>query len=525
MGCRTADWHTHKAATTAEMATGADELGMKIAGPTSLLPEQTTTFEFRGPYEGQLVITPDAKTALGSSEAEAVCNGAGQAVNLTKGSGAIALYATNCRDEIGGVGFNVDMPDECRRQASPPGHTDFEYTSAEEPVPTTEQTTPQQTVPECVRDSTNPSNNQQGQNTGNGNSDNSGGNGGGNKPGGHEYYIGGGGYHVGAGETATEPTGSEEISLEVDYLMLDEVGPYHVLAWWPTVQGAQHFRVVVEAQGTPRAGAGTLPAAGWKVPYGASYAGRMHSIVFGGEGTGLWPGGTYQVRVQAIGPNGDYGPMSEAKTVTTYHATELGAVTNIRASERQGGQAGFVTINWDRSPGQDSSLRDRQDSVVVQYKKAGESYIASRTARVDRHGGGLRTPLKAFTPRLEQSTEYCFRITPKRVNMPDGEPAELCYTTRELQPPPKPTIENIERSGGWLAINFKTNVVFDSVKVLLTAEGNTMTRTIEEEGYAYSSYIRIGAIPTNRSYCIQLTGFVGDGASKLEGEPSDEVCE
>ncbi len=498
-----------------EMATGSDELGMRIAGPTSLLPEQTTSFEFRGPYEGQLVITPDANTALGGSEADAVCSGASQAVNLTKGSGTTTLYATNCRDEIGGIGFDVDMVDECRRNASPTGRTTFGYTSSEDPVPTTQQPTPQQTAPQCVPGTTTPGNNQQqGQNPGNGGGDTQQ-----NSP--IKYNMPGAAHDLPPDRVADPLTGTEQADLAVTSMMADEMGPFHIAVWWKAVPGAAHYRVLVEG------GNGGFPADGWEVPFSDSFRGRSHSVIIGGEGVGGFaPGARVTVRVQAVDQYGNHGPPSAPKTLNTYAYRELGAVQNLRVYEPRGGQPGYVRVKWNKAPGQESSIGTRQDSVAIQWRKENEQYSEARTIGVATRMGRAKDPFEAYPPRLEMGQTYHFRVTPKRTYMPDGTPAEATITLPPATPPPAPTITDVTRKEGdkWVTINFDADLSYDSLKVHVKSETFETTYTIDEEKRSYCCLVRF-VVFRNDSYCFRVAGVTGEGANAMQGEFSEAMCE
>ena len=160
------------------MATGSEELGMNILGPTYLHMQETTAFEAAGPYQGRLEITPDQNTALGATE-NISCDGAGQQLNLTKGSGPLALYAKNCSIHPGEVAFSITMPDECRRNASPPGISYWGLNMAEGDAPLS--VTPNNNA-NC--DCSNQGNGGGGNNGGNGGNGGGGNGGGGNSGGG-----------------------------------------------------------------------------------------------------------------------------------------------------------------------------------------------------------------------------------------------------------------------------------------------------------------------------------------------------
>ena len=508
-----------------EMATGSEELGLKIAGPSSLLPSQTTMLEFRGPYEGQLSLSPDAHTALGASEAEAVCSGAGQPLNLTKGSGTLALYATNCRDEIGGIAFDVDMADECRRHASPAGRTTFEYSSSEHAIPTTQPSTPEQTAPQCVPAP--PANNQQqGQSPASGNPSNSGGGGYNSQQNSQQsspikYNMPGAAHDLPADSLADPLTGIERADLAVTGMMADEMGPYHIAVWWESVPGAEHVRVLVEG------GNGEFPANGWKVPFWDSVRGRSYSVIIGGEGVaGFAPGTTLTVRVQAVDYHGNYGPPSAPKTVKTYPYRELGAVQNLQVYDPPGGQPGYVRVKWNRAHGQQASIGTRQDSVSVQWRKSNEEYSEARTVGVAWRMGRAHDPFEAYPPRLEHGHTYHFRVTPKRTYMPDGTPAEATITLPPATPPAPPTLTGVRRTSEdkWVIINFKADISFDSVKLHVKSDLLDVTYDIDEERKAYCCLVSTAVNP-NDKFCYRIAGVTGEGANALQGEFSEEMCE
>ncbi len=491
------------------MATGSEELGMNILGPTYLLMQETTEFQAAGPYQGRLEITPDQNTALGATE-NISCDGAGQQLNLTKGSGPLALYAKNCSIHPGEVAFSITMPDECRRNASPPGISYWGMNMAEGDAPLS--VTPNNGNCDCTS--------QSGGTLGSGSGGSSGG--GGNSGGGSKHQVG-------AGDTASAPSGALDNNLAISYLMGHEKGPYHLTLWWPTVQGARSYRILIEHTQPLRPGASPFPAEGYSVGYSETYRGRMHYTDLGGESYGtFWPGVTVKVRVQAVGEGGNYGPPSGEVRITTHPYAELGAVQNLAASEyaSTANPPGFVKVTWTKAPGQHATLWRRfGEGAVILYKKDGEAYSQSRQARMAWDANMSRTPFHATTPRLEPGTRYCFQVTPFRANMPDGEPAETCYTTQTIEAPGAPEITGIERDGAYMDIRWDSDAVFDAVKLKFTSTQGDIDATVDEEGYQYGGYVRWGALPTGRKYCVSIAGVVGAGAGAQQGPFSEEVCE
>ncbi len=512
-----------------QMANGAQELGYTSPTGTFVRPDQTATLEFNGPYQGTLVISPEAETAIGTAE-DVTCASDGQDVTLEKGSGTLTFYAKNCGTIPDEIRFNVDMVDECRRPAQ---RTEFSVNINDGQQTYNSQCQTQQQQCNCQ-----PQNG--GGNTGGGSNTGGGNTGGGNTGGGNTGGGNTGGGNTGGGNTGggSWSPGSFAGGQNYDGTCTDagyagmrdapfaysgayERGPYQFQVGWSWAECEPEiglYRVHVEHDDTQELpdGVGALRKKVWEADTPGDVLTR---IMIGGQGvSGFGPGVTFKVRLEAVPVGETSGTMSDTVTVTTYETAELGAVGNIRLLPYSSGDLGLI---WDHAPGMDDSSHRNIDVQYysVEQRGAGGSYAHYKDTTRERVG----------LPQTAAGTELCFRVTAKRRGLSDGTPAEKCVTVPEItQIPPALTItKTLQIYSDKVGFHFSHKPPPDVYNVkaeLIFENGDTVSKEARSIMGAFRGYTGVRVALDGRAFCIRIAAVIGDGPRRVDGEFSAPRC-
>ena len=96
-------------------------------------------------------------------------------------------------------------------------------------------------------------------------------------------------------------------------------------------------------------------------------------------------------------------------------------------------------LRWGAAPGQPQTYQTKNtDYFIFEWREESQEYSLERTKNP---GPGFPTHVDVATdlgetsPILNADTLYYFRVTPRRTNMPDGDPAEIAYRTLPAEPP------------------------------------------------------------------------------------------
>ena len=323
-------------------------------------------------------------------------------------------------------------------------------------------------------------------------------------------------------------TGTLKSSLAVTGLNGQEIGPTKLDMWWNRTPEAYNYciRIKHANPASVPAGVGEFPEQGWAVSISTSWRHmNTHGAEIGGDDfSGFYAGGSFVVTVQGIDIDGNYGP-ADTHTMETHHSAELGAVRNLRAFERSYSETGQVSLQWDAAPGQPQHMQwHDSDSYILEWREDGQQYSPERTKYSSQGSGNFffKPPFGMSTPVLTPDTNYHFRVTPRRINMPDGDPAEVFYRTRALGPATI-TIGKVDVTGKvWMTVYVATDRSIQQMLISVRWEnGQVMEYTTEGGGWSWLERI---SMPPPGEICVKVLGVVGAGEDAVTGQWSDETC-
>ena len=323
-----------------------------------------------------------------------------------------------------------------------------------------------------------------------------------------------------------DATGSLDSSLAITYVYGEERGPTTLNVSWSRVPTAQKYCIHIQHSdpSTVPEGVAEFPEEGWTVWAHESFINidASGAEIGGDDFPGFYAGGEYLVTVQAIDDYGNYGPATSG-ALQTHQYKELGAVQNAAVYEDLFTLTGKVAVRWDAAPGQPKILQWRgEDDVIVEWREDGQDYSPERTVSMYYAAAYEGAPFVAYTPRLTPDTNYTFRITPKRINMPDGDPVEVVYRIRKLGPPTV-NIRRLEFTGiHWLSIFLESDRALDTTLVSVRLESGQVMEYSNERG-SYRWVFNITMQPPGET-CVKVTGIVGIGEDAVTGQWSDETC-
>ena len=331
------------------------------------------------------------------------------------------------------------------------------------------------------------------------------------------------GYTLTSDDDACSLTGEEKASLAMGQISGNELGPNGLRAWWRGAPGAIYYCLVVT---NPSGGLGGSPPDGWKVPDHLAWIGLdSYQVMVSGLG-GLVANGQYDVQVRAIDAAGDHGPLSRAVRIRTYPHDELGAVTDVRVVEYLEVLGyGAVRVYWGPAPGHYPGryLVEGKDRIKVEWRESGGTYSEANTAW---YGFYSNAPVVAFwyvtVGGLEPGETYDFRVTPYRINMPDGDPAEGTRTLSPLSAPSAPVLSSITVGQHYITLGVTLERAVDNLVLGLTNPNGFYTEF--DEGRKYLTSLLSVPRTAPGEACFKARGSVGSGASALTGPWSEEVC-
>ena len=324
-------------------------------------------------------------------------------------------------------------------------------------------------------------------------------------------------------------TGILKNSLAVKGLHGQEIGPTNLDMWWKGTPQAYKYcmRIHHANPAIVPDGVGEFPEQGWAVSISTSWRSLDHygAEIGGDDFPGFYPGGSFVVTVQAIDSDGNYGP-ADSHTIKTHHSAELGAVQNLRAFERSYAKTGHVSLRWDAAPGQPQKTQwHGVDSYIIEWREGHQEYSPERSKNTGDFNYGNYwndAPFGGGTPVLKADTLYYIRVTPQRINMPDGDPAEVVYRTRSFGPATV-TIRELEvTSKVWMYVYVATDRSIQQMLISVrSGDGYVMEYTTDGGG---SDWLETVGLPPVGEICVKVLGVVGTGEDAVTGQWSDETC-
>lgn len=500
-------------------------LNLRLLNGTWVESGGTVGLTVIGPYAGTVQVETGGSTAAGT-RASVMSAAPGQTLQENKSSGPLTLYVRNCTSEHNHVQFRLTFPNQCDsitthrynwNMLNPAPPADPSVCGSGTPRPASSSGTPQ--TPGRSGPAEDDAN---------------------------EPHV------IDPNSAGCDATGNLDTSLGVRTLSAQENGPRDIDIHWSTELSPIHSEFCIRiSQAEPS----SAPPEADGVEEGSFRAGfhdtwqtrgsfwSHEATVDGNAWAGLYPGGLFNISVQGIAPDGDYGPASTTQ-VRTSSVEQLGPVRNARALHLPGHVISSITVIWQPGVGHGNYLVPMQgETVTVEWRRTDQSFSHDRMTEVMLTTGWQATARQLFQNSPDRyfsaapdplwaDTSYVFRLIPKAPNQDDGPPVEVQYHTPAATTPPAPTItsmgitstteEGVEREYLWARINASVSV--DSAKFYVRSGETVRTAVVEDARTTDSLEIELPFTNPGQQNCVSIAGIAGLGPRGAEGPRSEEQC-
>ena len=164
------------------------------------------------------------------------------------------------------------------------------------------------------------------------------------------------------------------------------------------------------------------------------------------------------------------------------------------------------------------------DSYIIEWREEHQEYSPERSKNTGESFNNYWTtaPFGSSTPVLKADTLHYIRVTPQRINMPDGDPAEVSYRTRSFGPATV-TIRKVEvTSAVWMYVYVETDRSIQQMLISVRS-GDGQVREYTTDGGG-SNWLETIYLPPPGEICVKVLGVVGTDEDAVTGQWSDETC-
>ena len=171
--------------------------------------------------------------------------------------------------------------------------------------------------------------------------------------------------------------------------------------------------------------------------------------------------------------------------------------------------------------------------MSLRWKRAGGAWSDQRLR--GHRDNGVTYLLRFYSPEMDYDTEYCFEVTPRRTNLPDGPPSEICTSVAAPAGPPTVKLLRVQfnrvyqGSARVWAVG-ETDMLLDDSAVYAESNGELIREThldLHSAGAYHLTGNQFGVLTVPLPYqdtCFRIAGIVGTGDLAHEGAKSNEIC-